>query len=105
MVSSKLHKIKYKINLLPVLGKYISNVNDVPTLFNQDIKQFMNSCVQSEQWDIFTTANLIDLIEFKWSSYAGRVHKLGFVMHLFYLGVLIYNIDQIYMYANLNPGN
>ena len=49
MKSSKIHKIKYKINLLPVLGKYISNVNGIPKLFNKDVKQLINSLVQSGQ--------------------------------------------------------
>lgn len=105
--SSKVYKIQYSVNLLPILGEHILAETDARsgkkklTFCNTDIN-FMGLCTESEELDIFETETIKKLIEFKWETYARRHHVIGCCMHFFYLLTLIIYINVVYV---LNVGD
>lgn len=91
---AKVYKIKYSINLLPQAGFYINNDGEH---FNEEVS-LMALAADSEEIEIFQTASLINLINFKWLSYGKRHHMVGCMMHLFYTFVFIVYVFQVQLY-------
>ena len=50
-----------------------------------------------ENIDIFNTQVVKDIIDFKWSQYAKRVHMRGIIVHIVYIIALIYLVSAIYL--------
>lgn len=88
--NSKVFKIKFSINLLPQIDFYIRKDGE---RVNEDIS-LMSLCADSEEIDIFETAALQQVIEFKWDSYGRFHHFFGCMMHLFYTAVYIVYVNQ-----------
>ena len=61
--SSKVYKIKYSINILPSIGKYIRNDPETGAkeVVNPDLN-FMSLCTKSSELDIFESTSLSELI-------------------------------------------
>jgi hypothetical protein len=86
--SKKLYKIKYTLNILP------SMCEDHGTL--------MDTAGQTDELRIFECKALIDYIEFKWTNYAGPIHKVGATFHAMYLMVYSLFVFEIYLYKDFH---
>jgi len=72
--TTKMHKVKYQVNLLPFLGSYFEKengrngkVNNNMTNTNSDL---MNQFANSEEMEIYDTTSLNQFLDFKWDSHA-----------------------------------
>ena len=71
LLTSKVYKIKYSLNLLPQLGTYLNKDIDIYTqnkdftLMNDNIN-FLEFCYDSHELSMFEADTLQELIEFKW---------------------------------------
>ena len=84
---TKLHKVKFYLNLLPVFGQHFEGgilKNSKVELMKVLKNHTSNSAVQN-------------LVDFKWQSYGRRLHSVGFVFHLYFLGTLIYSNVMTYV--------
>lgn len=57
----------------------------------------MKDCIGGDEIEVFAIANMQDLIEFKWTSFALSHHTLGFYLHLFYIAVLTVYTHMVYI--------
>lgn len=87
--SSKVYKISYQINVLPKLSEYITENPETGeiTFVNEDVS-LMEMCFNSNELELFKTKTIIQLLEFKWESFAFKIHSIGLIMHFFYMTVL-----------------
>jgi hypothetical protein len=106
--SSKIYKINYSINLLPHVCSYITIISDgngekKKMKVNPDVN-VMELLTQSDEYDIFNSQPVLDLIEFKWVNIGLYFHLIGFVNQMIFLVLLIiYNVgvyinDDLYEY-------
>ena len=51
----------------------------------------------TNELDIFDTDLVADIIDYKWKSYAYKIHSMAFAIHLSYVFVLIYYCNQYYL--------
>ena len=71
MTNKKIYKIKYKVNLLPVIGAYFYKHDNpytkekVREVRNDDIN-FLGTCTESDELELFSAESIQELIEFKW---------------------------------------
>ena len=54
--SSKLYKVSYKINMLPILSEYIIDSEEGPVIMNEGIS-IISECVESDELEIFEVDN------------------------------------------------
>ena len=72
---TKIHKIKYVINLLPTLSRHFEKDECIYTknirynLVNPDVN-LLEMCVSSDEMDMYETNSLKQYINFKWKRYA-----------------------------------
>lgn len=52
---------------------------------------------QTNELDIFSTDLVADIIDYKWKSYAYKIHSMAFIVHLSYVIVLIYYCNKYYL--------
>lgn len=99
--SSKVYKITYLLNTIPQIGEYV--VNDPETgknsFCNKD-KSLMDMCQDSEELELFNSLAIQDVIDFKWTEFAYRIHLVGCFFHFFYMTILIIYIKAIYVSAD-----
>jgi len=62
--SSKVYKVSYKINMLPMLGEYVSNDENGNSILENEGESLMEICTDAEDKykeliDIFETENFI----------------------------------------------
>ena len=57
----------------------------------------MSAIAESEELPIFKTDLVRDMIEYKWGAYAANRHRFGAMVHLCYVGTLIYYISDIFL--------
>lgn len=86
--NKKVYKIRYQINMIPMLDEHVTTDQDGNKVIANRQMGFIDSCIDSDQLDIFAVENFQQLILFKWEGYAKRIHGLNFVMHLIYMGFL-----------------
>ena len=71
MANKKIYKIKYKVNLLPLIGAYYYKFDDPYTkekireVSNDDIN-LLGTCTESDELELFSAEAIQELIEFKW---------------------------------------
>ena len=104
--TSKVYKIKYSVNLLPIIGEHIidkdeKNDND-KTYLNSDVN-FMGLLNETEELEIYETQTIQELIQFKWDKYARKHHIFGCMMHLFYIFTLVLYINIVYIHNSGSP--
>ena len=58
----------------------------------------MDTAGQTDELEIFDCKALTDYIKFKWTNYAGPIHKLGACFHGTYLLVYSIFIYEFYIY-------
>ena len=56
-----------------------------------------NELSSPEELDIFTAKSLLDLIDYKWNTYAYKIHYFGVFTHMFYLGTVFIYIYTTYL--------
>ena len=100
--SSKIYKVKYSINLLPMLGFYVHKevdpyTNEVSTEFKNLDANLLGLCAESEEMSMFEAESLKDLIEFKWNSYAKNFHLFGCIYHIGYIWILLVYTKFVYI--------
>lgn len=83
LANEKEVKIKYEVNILPFV--------------NEDNDLLIDAISNSDDLDIFNTDVVMDLIDYKWNKFAKRVHYIGWVIHMFYISVLIAYIKNVYL--------
>lgn len=54
-----------------------------------------------EEMDVFKSSSLINLIDFKWETTGQGHHLYGFIIHMLYMGTLVYYTYDIYYWDNL----
>jgi hypothetical protein len=57
----------------------------------------MEAIAMSNELEIFRTACVKDLIEFKWNEFARAVHMSGFYFHFGYIFMLAIYINSTYL--------
>lgn len=82
--SKKIYKIKYTLNILPSMS--------------EEEETLMNTAGQTDELEIFDCKALIDYIEFKWTNYAGPIHKVGATFHAMYIFVFSWFVFEFYLY-------
>lgn len=63
----------------------------------------MQALSESEELSIFETDLVMDLIDYKWETYARRQHLFGFLIHLCYVFTMMANVRLVYV--NRTPYN
>jgi len=100
MDNKRVAKVQYTINMLPSLGEYVvMNADGSKTLVNEN-QLLMAHCIDSDELSIFESDNFGQLIQFKWEQFAFFIHTFGFVMHLFYVFIMVIYIYNIYIENN-----
>ena len=95
--SSKIYKVSYSLNMLPWVEKYcVRGPKDELEYVNEDIS-LMNACYNSDELNIFDSQNFKDLIQFKWDTFARKLHMRGCIAHFFYLAVMTLYVEQVYI--------
>lgn len=84
--SRKIHKIKYTLNILPSMS--------------EEQGTLMDTAGQTDELGIFDCKALIDYIEFKWTNYAGRIHKVGAAFHTMYVIIFSMFVFEFYLYRD-----
>jgi hypothetical protein len=106
----KIYKIAYEINLLPLLGMYIKQVEgDQPweiklEIVNRDV-QLMDMMTNSYDIGIFKAEKVREVIEYKWVQYGSNHHTIGFSNHCFYIFCICLYIQLAYIYENEKQAN
>jgi hypothetical protein len=104
--TSKVYKIKYSVNLLPIIGEHIIDKDEKnggeKTYLNSDVN-FMGLLNETEELVIYETQTIQELIQFKWDKYARRHHIFGCMMHLFYIFTLVLYINIVYIHNSGTP--
>ena len=103
---SKISKIKYKLNLLPEIGKHAILKGGEYQYANKEISM-VSLCTHSDEIDLFLCESLQEIIAYKWNKYARKHHLVGFGFHLLYMLVLILYVNVVYIQntANMKPSN
>lgn len=95
---TKVYKIKYQVNLLPSIGEYIVQAEDGAQSQVNEGMSIMSLCKDTEELEIFSTASVQQLIEFKWETSAKLHHVISCIMHFFYILTLVIYINLIYIH-------
>ena len=87
--------------MLPVIGEYVYvNQNDEKSFENKGVN-LLDICNESGELEIFESTNLQNIIKFKWTTFAYRLHLRGCLFHLFYVLILILYVDKVYIQNDL----
>jgi hypothetical protein len=80
--SEKIFKIRYSINLLSMVGQHVRfGKKGEKIIVNKQIS-FLDMCTDTSELEMFQAQGLIDIIEFKWSTYGFKFHLMGSLIHL-----------------------
>ena len=93
--TSKVYKIKYSLNLLPLSNFYITGTN-TRSFFNEDVL-FSGLCSETEELEIFSTHSVSTYLDYKWMTYTQSHHYLGFIMHVFYTATILAYVNKGYL--------
>ena len=100
--SSKIYKINYSINMMPMIGTFIDKQHNLYTgettkeVANGDIN-VLGVCTESDELDMFSCQPVQELIEFKWNQYGWALHFFGFCVHISYIVILFIYTNVIYI--------
>jgi len=100
--SSRIYKIRYTVNMLPMIGAHVKKVLDpyskieTKSLVNDDVN-LLSLCTESDELDMFETFSLQSLISFKWQQFANSFHMFGCFIHILYIVILFIYTEKIYI--------
>jgi hypothetical protein len=57
----------------------------------------MHVLSQSDELEIFETDLVADIVDYKWNTYAYKIHSMAAIVHLSYVLVLIYYCNKYYL--------
>ena len=110
--TSKIYKLRYTINLLPYVCSHLEIKPDKDGYLAEqwvhnkyDVLDILTRC---NEWPVFRTKAVKDLIKFKWDAFGFNFHLIGYMNHMVFLTLLIiYDIkvylnDDLYEYID-NP--
>lgn len=80
----KVYKIKYSLNILPSLNDGCEG-------------DLMEAIIGTDENEIFISEAVMDMVDYKWDTYAFKTHMIGAVFHLIYSGCLIAYIDHTFL--------
>ena len=89
-------KVRYTINLLPMIGEYIVQDSNGKKAINENI-DFMGLCEDSDQLDIFETESIKELIQYKWNNFGRKFHMFGCLMHFVYMATISLYVLEVYI--------
>lgn len=69
-------KLKFELNMLLTVDQF-------------DGDSIMEALANCEELSVFNVHTVIDLIDYKFDSFAYRIHRVGFGMHLVYVLMLL----------------
>jgi hypothetical protein len=110
--SDKFYKIKYSINLLPLVGQHIDlckdlhdhdkidSCGDEKNHKNKHIS-FFETCTNSNELNMFKSQALQDVIDFKWNEFGFNFHLVGSMIHMVQMSILIFYINYVYITGSL----
>lgn len=81
--TEKVYKIRYNLNLL--------------TSMSEEDGTIMDAVASSEELPIFETEMIMDMIDYKWRTYARRQHLIGGFFHLCYIFLLLEYIRRTFL--------
>lgn len=79
----RVYKIKYQLNLI--------------TSMSEEDGTLMNAVANSDELPIFKTDLIMDMIDYKWETFAKRQHLIGLFIHVIYVIVLILYINRTFL--------
>ena len=100
--NSKIHKIKYAINLIPTMSRNFQKLQDPFTnktkfnLINEDVN-LLDICAGSEEIEMFEAKALQQYIKFKWEKYAQPFHFIGCFIHFLYMVGYVVFVYETYI--------
>ena len=112
--TKKVYKIKYQVNLLPMVGAYYYKNNNLYTgestsyIMNEEInllEVLCAHCGDEDAIDIFTTQTILDMMNFKWDNFAFKFHVFGLVYHLFYIVILFAYTFVVYIHPSFGTSH
>lgn len=59
--------------------------------------RLMDAIANSDELEIFNTALVRDVVDFKWENFAGSIHYFGAFMHFFYAVILLFYIKYMFV--------
>ena len=103
--TSKIYKLNYTINLLPLVTSHLQmrankDKDIVETWVNTDY-DVLDLLTKTNEWSVFKTKAVKDLIKFKWDAYCFNFHLLGFLNHMVMLGLLVVYDIKVYLNDDL----
>ena len=104
--SGKIYKIRYTLNMVPILGNHIiiDSKSGSRTELNSDLR-LMQTCTDSEELSMFKASALQDVIQFKWDQYGFRHHMIGCCMHILQICIVVFYVNLIYYNNSLPPAD
>lgn len=93
----KVFKIKYQLNILTSMN-------------NSQDGDLMDAIAKSHELPIYETESIMEMIDYKWDTYAFNQHKIGGFIHMIYVLVLIGYINHTFLVLEakenpLHPGD
>ena len=95
--SSKVYKVSYQINMLPMIERYCIRLRNGTIRHENEGVSLMKICGECDELDIFDSENFQQLIQFKWQTFAKNLHLRGCIMHFMYVTILIMYVDRVYI--------
>lgn len=80
-----------------MIEKYAVRKNDGSIQYENEDVSLMTVTYESDELEIFESENLVNLIRYKWDTFAQRLHMRGAIMHFIYLVVMMIYIKNIYI--------
>ena len=82
--------------MLTSLGEFIEDKSGKIGFVNKDVS-LIDLCIQNDLIDVFESDNFIELLMFKWTAFARKLHMVGFIFHLFYVAILMIYVYFVYI--------
>lgn len=105
--NAPVYKIKYSINLLPIIGEHCEIIEDsdgnLSTKIVHEGVSLTSLFQETEEVEIFDASCIQETIQYKWDTYGMRFHIFGFLMHCLY--VIVVNVFVAVSYLEENDGD
>lgn len=94
---SKIYKIKYSVNLLGQCGMFVEKTQDGEEIVRNEEVNLMSLAEETDEMTIFETAAIVDIIEYRWDTYANSFHMRGLFMNVLYIISFILYVKEGYL--------
>ena len=93
----KVYKISYQLNMLPILGEYITNAENGEKVFNNENVSLMHMCIDTDNFDLFEVPCIQQVIDYRWDTFALNLHMVGAIAHILYVIVMLLYVNTVYI--------